>query len=489
MPAPKSKEQQKPYIGAPQKRRTRPIESSLTGPRLSGWAVKYNADVQYELKILDGKNEGGSIPLKASRYSIGSHVKDSIVLSDKEVKKRHLECIFIDDCLSILRAYGSKILVNGSIIDRLPIDIAPLDIVTIGKTSFAFGKKNATFPDKKHIRSVLKTGKSQRSKKRTRYKKPPATDWRQIATTVKNVSLAFIALTLFAAGLYGLTHFIFLKNKKAEINQARIILETALQTQPAFRFLYLEKKPLKHLEVKGYLADSQSATDLRQLLLPAKAESKIIFLPDIEDNLRNIAASTKIPQLALHYQLSPFENGRKLNVTISGIFSDEAQLAILKEHIQAENTFIDTVDFKVISNIVLKKRFASWKAKTPEFSKISLSFLPNGQLTLSGHMLRNFQSFWKKQFESFQNTLSVLPEFENNIQFAPFFYGRIKGLLIGKHSFIDLSFPSENRIRRAGIGSALPGGFAIHTIERNMLTLQYENNLYPFPINLLENAS
>ena len=84
----------------------------------------------FQLRILSGKHKGAELRLETRRYSLGSGEENSLILSDSNIAKKHISFFFAEGEISVLSADGG-LLVDGVSIDKFPIDVAPLQVMTL----------------------------------------------------------------------------------------------------------------------------------------------------------------------------------------------------------------------------------------------------------------------------------------------------------------------------------------------------------------------
>ena len=100
------------------------------------------------VKVLTGSQAGAEVFLASGEYSIGSGIDDDLQFVDLSLSEGHARLRLSPDKIEIASNNGKVFLADSSVLEGKEAgwqEVAALDVITIGTTSFAVGSLNAAW--------------------------------------------------------------------------------------------------------------------------------------------------------------------------------------------------------------------------------------------------------------------------------------------------------------------------------------------------------
>ena len=435
----------------------------------------------FMLRVLSGEQAGAQISLRAKRYQLGTDEKCDIVLVGDQIIPHHLDMFFADGCLSITHAHAS-VYVDGQKAGALPLDLAPMQMFLIGGIALAFGRENGDWPDDSAIYAEKSADDSQTPMLPAL--QPAGLPAHMIAIVQQKLGLHkienLVKLALGAACAFSLLIIMITFSLHSTENPISIPhsaadrLNERIQSDPVFEHVKLiNTKPKKQLF--GYVARSADLNRLHNLARIAHTDLNIVSLEKLNKSLNVL---TELYGSHLAYKLKPGK-GRDMNLLLYGTIRSSGEkktiLNQLKNHLPA----ITHIKTDIITQDEAVNHISAWLAQYPNFSGLSAHFDEKG-VVIQGNLLGNFRQEWRKAQQKNPPRLpqGVRPVIDVN--FSPYFSGRIASITTGKHKQVRLIYKNQTILAIAE--TKLKSGFAIKDITRNHIILTWRGRDFIYPI-------
>jgi hypothetical protein len=292
--------------------------------------------------------------LSSARLSLGAGEKDDVYLADVGVVPEHIEMIFLDDRITVLKA-SKSIWVDGEPMTRFPFDWSLNSVLSCGpETHLAYGLRGSTWPVTPEITDAGRAGPenagdietaSTKTPKNNRHQPEPI-GFHNLSSTprahvIHSARLSVLALSvatvivimLVAADLLWGTREIINPSEVA-IDRSEVALNALLESDPVnYRSVKLTVRPDGALVLTGFIESEEAyrylAEQVRQedsnsrgnVRLDALTPSRLLAL--VEDQLAGYA-------LMANLQVSPMD----VRLMVTGLEMDSSDLIVMRDRLQ-----------------------------------------------------------------------------------------------------------------------------------------------------------
>lgn len=296
------------------------------------------------LKILSGVQAGVDIALRDGDYTLGSSDEDDIQFFDVSLKPAHARLTIRSGKMQIAGGAGQLRTRNGIVLEAgaAPVDIEPLDIVTVGTTRFALGPRVANWAsitdaernDPDGLYADPKPRKPQAAKRRLRW--PVA------------VAIA-VPLVAIAAGVAVAT-LNTPQAAKPEQEAVRTNLSIVEEALAGFDFrsrLTLTEELDRSLSLTGYVDD---AAQRRGVVAAVQAtgipvRTRLTVLATIREEVASLLESENA---GVEFALSPMGV-----LTLTGVILDPERAKALVDMVQEQVPGLASIDSQIRTSTTL----------------------------------------------------------------------------------------------------------------------------------------
>lgn len=476
------------------------------------------ADQPFLFVVLSGSQKEGSFPLNAGRFRLGSSEECDLVLRDQGIAEHHLDLIFADESLSILRCHGDPVFLDQEEITELPYDLPPLEIITIADVCFTYGPKGSHWPvppslDAKEQQEPEEESLQTQHNHSLETPSPTAPKSRRQIKRPAVVALFAVCLLClpglwfaFQAGLFA--SFLPDKNtvaqagahkaqtpKSSSQKQQKLLqkFEDMLVKDPAFAQVRLIHQDQRSW-IAGYVMRDNDLVRLQNL---ARSTSFPVTTVSLNQLKPAIALTIDDDHHAFSYDFSLNPQG-KIDLTIQGMSVKSFDEKELRSELQQTLPVLASVTF----NITDRRKLLTWITEQTEsdqdISRITFTFEGNA-LVVQGAILENFVSRLQKLIAKIEEKIPHSITIVEKEIIGPHFDSQILSLGQGHINLVRLRLEPQGEIQTFAPGDSIPGGLTLRKISRdhlilsqgdqdNPVTFVYTFSLSQPPLNRIQKA-
>ena len=292
--------------------------------------------------------------LCSARLRLGAGEKDDVYLSDVGVVPEHIEMIFLDDRITVLKA-SESIWIDGEPVTRFPFDWSPDSVLSCGpETHLAYGPRGSTWPVTPEIADGGRAGPENVGDIETASTATPTNKrdphepvgFHNLSSTprahvIHSARLAVLALSaatvivvmLVAADLLWGTREVINPSDVA-IDRSEVVLNALLESDPVnYRSVKLTERPDGALALTGFIESEEAYRNLAEQVrqedsnslgnvrLDALTPPRLLAL--VQDQLAGYA-------LTANLQVSPIA----VRLMVTGLEIDSSDLIVMRDRLQ-----------------------------------------------------------------------------------------------------------------------------------------------------------
>jgi type III secretion system YscD/HrpQ family protein len=430
---------------------------------------------RFVLRVLNGKQQGAEIALKAGRYKIGAEENCDIVLMGESIAPEHLDLFFAEGQTTLTQIH-KKIYIDGQPLNPadLPLELEEKQIVMLGDTAITIGERNDAWPQLDEINdAVVETLALVKAH-------TPDSFLETIQRHLQDKqSFAKIGLStgLILSVFFVLLTFSLHSTQKPQSIAAAAAdrLAEQLATDPAYGNIRLiHSVPKKQLI--GHVQRTAALNRLRAAATSSLVDINVVSIEKIDKSLNIIS---EIYGGNLSYKLIPSEN-RKVHLLLYGTIESSNQREAMYSLLKRDLSAITSIKIDVITQSEALEILNTWLNDYPNFAGLKAHQAEQGML-ITGNLLGNFKQLWQEALIKSSPGLpqNMLPFID--VYFSPIFSGKIISFITGTKAQVRIFYKDSTTL--ASIGDKVRGGFSIKNITRDKIILSWRgrNFIYPLP--------
>lgn len=428
----------------------------------------------FVLRVLNGKQQGAEIALKAGRYKMGAEENCDIVINGEGVAHEHLDFFFADGHATLTQIH-KEIYIDSRAINQneLPLELEEKQIIMIGSVAITISDSTGEWPQLDAINEdVVETLALIKAKE-------PLSFWAMMQHQIENKQ--DLAKIMLSVGLIASTFIVLLafslhstQNPQSIAAAAADRLVAQIATDPAYKHIHLiNSDPKKQLI--GYVQRTTALNRLRSLAATSLVDINIVSIEKIDKSLNIIS---EVYGGNLSYKLIP-SNNRDIHLLLYGTIEASGKRQAMRSLLRRDLPTITSITIDVITRSEALEIVNNWLNKYPNLAGLKAHKADEG-IFVSGNLLGNFRSLWQEAVAKSPPRLpqNMLPFID--IYFSAVFSGKIVSFITGDKPQVRIFYKGSTKI--ASIGDKLRDGFLIKNITRDKIVLSWHNKNFFYPL-------